>query len=434
MNFQPLNILITVLELNSYSGLPLYTRDIAFELKRQGHHPEVYTLRMGGLADELLDAGIHVTNNPARLGQRPDIIHGQHRVSTLIAVKRFKRSPAIFICHNHTFWGDEAPFHPRILQYFGVSRVCMERLIKDGVPENRVQFLFNFVDTSRFLPRQPLPLKPRKALVFSNYASEQTHLPAIREACHQLNLELDVVGMQTNYVHQPEEVLGKYDLIFAKAKAAMEAMAVGAAVILCDFSGVGPMVTTEEFDKLRLMNFGFQALTQPLHPQNIIRQIECYDPEDAENVKELIRSTASLEKAVKNLVQNYQTTIQEYKKHLNGKLIRKPSFKELLYWERARYWASLYVKQNKLPKIIAQLDPASQESTFLYERKVEILFHKEAVEQIKMPPVSIKIFIWIKMLPIKIWMKIPETLRFRIKKLPLLQQIIKWAKNLLGVE
>ena len=50
---------------------------------------------------------------------------------------------------------------------------------------------------------------------------------------------------------QPERVLGRYDIVFAKAKAAMEAMAVGAAVVLCDFGGVGPMVTWADFDRLR---------------------------------------------------------------------------------------------------------------------------------------------------------------------------------------
>ena len=37
---------------------------------------------------------------------------------------------------------------------------------------------------------------------------------------------------------------GDYDLVFAKARCALEAMAVGAAVVLCDTHGLGPMVTS----------------------------------------------------------------------------------------------------------------------------------------------------------------------------------------------
>src|SRR5262245_58774473 len=154
----PLKILMTTLELYTYTGLSLYTRDMALALKRLGHFPEVYTLKMGQVADELREAGIAVTDNLSHIGIRPDIIHGQHRVSTLLAVKQFRSTPAIFICHNHMFWGDEAPLHPRIIQYFGISLVCMHRLQQDGIPENRIQFLANFVDTNRFLPREALPV------------------------------------------------------------------------------------------------------------------------------------------------------------------------------------------------------------------------------------------------------------------------------------
>ena len=43
-------------------------------------------------------------------------------------------------------------------------------------------------------------------------------------------------------VDRPEAILGDYDLVFAKARAAMEAMATGCAVILCDRVGAGPLV------------------------------------------------------------------------------------------------------------------------------------------------------------------------------------------------
>jgi hypothetical protein len=36
---------------------------------------------------------------------------------------------------------------------------------------------------------------------------------------------------------KPEEILGGYDLVFAKARSAIEAMAVGTAVVICDRVG-----------------------------------------------------------------------------------------------------------------------------------------------------------------------------------------------------
>jgi len=53
--------------------------------------------------------------------------------------------------------------------------------------------------------------------------------------------------------------------VFAKGKAALESLAVGAAVVLCDARGVGPMVTSSQLDHLRPLNFGLRALRDPGH-------------------------------------------------------------------------------------------------------------------------------------------------------------------------
>src|SRR4029079_8032843 len=101
--------------------------------------------------------------------------------------------------------------------------------------------------------------RPRKALVFSNNANHWTHLNTVREACKRAGIELDVVGSGVNASEtNPESLLSKYDLVFAKARCALEALAVGAAVILCDAAGSGPIVTTAELDRLRCGNFGIR--------------------------------------------------------------------------------------------------------------------------------------------------------------------------------
>ncbi|OGP94163.1 MAG: hypothetical protein A2Z19_07370 [Deltaproteobacteria bacterium RBG_16_54_18] len=311
-----MNILITNIFLTSRTGTELYVRDLAMELKREGHRPAVYTPIQGPIADELKASGVAVCSNLLELPFRPHVIHGHHRIETLTAVLRYTDIPAIFICHDYYTWYDNPPLHPRIRRYFGVSLACMQRLREATISEKKIGLMLNFVDLKRFLPRSPLPQYPRRALVFSNYATNRTHLPAIIEACRRTNLGLDVVGAGVgNSISQPEDILGKYDIVFAKAKAAMEAMAVGTAVILCDFTGVGPMVTSAEFDYLRRLNFGFKALREPLHPENIMRQISRYDAQDALRVSELLRSNAGLKQAVQKLIAIYQEVIEAQKKY-----------------------------------------------------------------------------------------------------------------------
>jgi hypothetical protein len=311
-SFMGLNVLITNIFLNSRTGTELYVRDLALELKRQGHHPVVYTSILGSIADELQATDIPVSNSLRALKSRPDVIHGHHWKETLSAVLRYYGIPAIFICHDLFSQHDNPPLHPRIHRYFGISLASMERLREAGVPEEKIRLTLNFVDLKRFLPRPPLPQRPRKALVFSNYANERTHLSAVVEACHRAGLVLDVVGAGVgNCVSRPEDMLGHYDIVFARGKAAIEAMAVGTAVVLCDFTGLGPMVTSVEFDRLRLLNFGFQALREPFHPESILREICRYDAQDAVRVRDMLRSSAGLDQTVKELVDVYQEIIEE---------------------------------------------------------------------------------------------------------------------------
>jgi len=161
-------------------------------------------------------------------GGRPDIIHGHHYLATLGAAQWWHDVPAIGFCHDHLALADRTPFHPSIVRYAAVSKVCMDRLLREGVPADRALLLLNSVDTDRFIPRAPLPTRPKRALLFSNYAHAGTQLPAVMEACRSAGLELKVIGSGVGkHIDNPEVVLGQYDIVFAKAKAAMEAMAVG---------------------------------------------------------------------------------------------------------------------------------------------------------------------------------------------------------------
>ncbi|HEY8165758.1 MAG TPA: hypothetical protein VIF83_09425 [Gemmatimonadaceae bacterium] len=308
----PLNVLITSITLRYRMGVELYVRDLAVGLKRMGHAPCVYAPETGSVAVELQSQGIPVVTRVRDVPVAPDVIHGNQQRETLAALIHFRTPPAIFVCHSHTSWGSSPPQHPRIRRYLGVSRLCVERLRAEGAPHDQIGVSFNSVDTTRFLPRATLPPKPRRALVFSNYAGESTQLPAIRDACATLGIELDVVGMRTGTVtDRPEDLLGQYDLVFAKAKAALEAMAVGAAVVLCDFAGLGPMVTTGNVDRLRLTNFGHEALSEPIDSESIIRRIEEYDARDAALVRDRIRDVASADRAVTSLVALYREVLAE---------------------------------------------------------------------------------------------------------------------------
>jgi hypothetical protein len=332
-----LRVLITNRELWSPSGTVLYVRDLALELQRQGHIPAVFSSSRGRVPDELRAAGLVVSDRLSRHAE-PDIIHAHHHAPTAVAMRHWPAIPAIYVCHDHQSPRDRTPLDGRIRRHFGVSRLCVTRLIDDGVAAERVALLPNFVDMGRFRPRPRLPGRPRRALVFSNYAHARTHLPAVRAACTEAGLELDVAGIGVGKIlDQPEDVLGSYDIVFAKGKAAIEAMAVGSAVILCDYAGVGPMVTSAQFEGLRRSNFGFETLHAPLAPKPILREIARYDPVDAERVRDLTRAAAGVERTVEKLVATYREVIAEHRlearaSHRLDDWSRRESLSLRLYW------------------------------------------------------------------------------------------------------
>ncbi|MDQ2936825.1 MAG: hypothetical protein M3R67_04890 [Acidobacteriota bacterium] len=115
---------------------------------------------------------------------------------------------------------------------------------------------------------------------------------------------------------KPEAVLGDYDIVFAKGRSALEALAVGTAVILCDATGAGSMVTTGNVDRLRPLNFGFRTLCNPVNVDILTREIECYNRRDALAVSQRIRAIAGREHALDELLSIYQEITEEHQRGL----------------------------------------------------------------------------------------------------------------------
>lgn len=309
----PLRVLITIRSLEAMGGLEVYVRDLARGLIQRGHQAVVYSTKLGEAARVLRSDTIPVTSDLDDIGAPPSVIHGNASLETMAALQRFPSVPAVFVCHGWWSWSAAPPHFPRVRRYVAVDDTCRDRLLfQEGLPEDRVSVLLNTVDLERFPRRGPLPARPSRALVFSNYANEMTHLDAVRRACDAANISLDVVGWSSgNPTEHPERVLGQYDLVFAKGKAALEAMACGAAVILCDAMGMGSMVTSESVASLRRVNFGARSLDRVVNAGDLRNEIDRYDAADAARVCESIRATAATSFLVDALIELYSVVIEE---------------------------------------------------------------------------------------------------------------------------
>ena len=313
-----LRVLITNLRLEGWTGTELFLRDVARSLMKAGHSPVLYSPRLGALAREIRNETIPVIDDLSQLSAPPDIIHGQHVNETLTALLHFERTPALYFCHDWYFPEDHPPKFSRIMRYVAVDDQCYDKLVWEcGVPEEKVEVICQFVDLERFVPRTPLPAKPRRAAVLCNHTKDNEHLKAARDACARHSVTLDVYGAGVgNVCLRPEETLRDYDIVFAKGRAALEAVAIGAAVVVYWWRRLGPMVTTQNLDRLRADGFGIRSMSPQLSPEEFGRAIEQtlneYKPEDATEVSRRVRASASCDAAVDELIRLYEEVISEY--------------------------------------------------------------------------------------------------------------------------
>jgi hypothetical protein len=112
---------------------------------------------------------------------------------------------------------------------------------------------------------------------------------------------------------RPEDELGRYDVVFARGRCALEAAAVGCAVVLVTADAAGPMATAADWRRLRAWNFGWRLCTEPLSPRWLLAQLRRYDPDDAAEVCRLTRARAGLGGVVGELLAVYSRAIQEHR-------------------------------------------------------------------------------------------------------------------------
>jgi len=297
-----MKIILTSWSVARRTGAELHVCELALALKARGCETAIYTVGKGELAQS---AGVPVFTRPGRAPFQPDIIHGHHQPALAEALAAWPDTPALFVVHDADSPLDEPLPLPRVRRHVAVDHRCLKRLGAISPDERRV--MLNFVDLDRFLPRPPLPPKPRRALIFSNYAQAGGDLAAIQSACTAAGVELDVIGAGVGASETaPETRLAAYDIVFAKARAAIEAMAVGCAVVLCDFAGLGGMVTAAEFRHLRDFNFGAGVLTGKVTHEAVLAELQRYDPVDSAAVSESIRAEAGLESAAADWIALYR--------------------------------------------------------------------------------------------------------------------------------
>lgn len=312
-----MRVLLTHRSLENRAGSEVFVRDVARELRTRGHSPVVYSPEPGIIGAEIRRLTVPVIDKLSRLGVAPDVIHGHHQVETMAALLAFPGVPAVYFCQDWYRAVDQPPVFPRVRRYAVVDEPCRDKLeYEHGVAPELIRRIPGFVDLDRFRLRDALPPRPRRALLYSSYARDNEYLRAVEAACSAASVQLDVVGAGVGHTTStPEDILGNYEVVFAKGRSALEALATGAAVILYVMRHSGPMVSSANIDQLIAENFGVRAMLTPLTPDevrlSIEEQLARYNPDDTKNVARIVRTRLSQDLVMSDILALYEEAIQE---------------------------------------------------------------------------------------------------------------------------
>jgi hypothetical protein len=86
----------------------------------------------------------------------------------------------------------------------------------------------------------------------------------------------------------------------------MESLATGCATVLCGPEGVGPLVTRENFDRLRRDNFGRRCLPLPMTVENLLAGMRQYSAADSRAVTDHARAELDLEHTLDQWIALYE--------------------------------------------------------------------------------------------------------------------------------
>lgn len=302
-------VLLTNVILSGRSGTEVATVELAQALRRRGHRAAIFSPTLGPLAHSARTLGIAVTNRIDTVGFTPDVIHGSHNAALALAMVRFPHTPAVFICHDSASPLDEPVRDEHIGLYVAVDAACRDRLIMDGVDAAEIVVIANAVDLQRFTLRHAWSARPRSALLIVKQST--AHVALVTEACRSAGVTLDVVGPGVgNVVDDLADRCRKADIVFAHSRGAIEAAAVGAAVIVIDEFGYGGRFGRDQVVSWPDTPLSHRILAPLPSSEELSEAILAYDAAECQETALLLRRRVDLDILVADWEAAYARAIE----------------------------------------------------------------------------------------------------------------------------
>ncbi|MEA2442014.1 MAG: hypothetical protein QOH76_3438 [Thermoleophilaceae bacterium] len=269
-------------------GTESYATTVARELQRLGHEVALTANEFGPVAEDAERQGIAVARADSELPPDCDAVLANDATMTSALAARYPDARLVYVAHS-----DLSDHQLPILVPGVVDAVvtCSDRFalriraLALDVPIVRMR---QPIDTDRYHEVGPLPERPRRALILSNYLDGERRR-ALVDAWEGAGVECVSVGAPTGMSLDPRPAIADADIVVAKARAALEAMSFGRAVYLYDQFGGDGWVTPDNYPALEADNFAGQTTPSPRTPEQLLEDLAAYHRDMGWMNAELVR-------------------------------------------------------------------------------------------------------------------------------------------------
>ncbi len=256
-------------------GTETHLVTIGDQLLRLGHEVVVYSPELGPFADYARGRGLEVFDQLRELPDQCDVVLAQDGLVVYDLAERYPRAFTAFRVCGDVFDFQSPPQLDGIVDLVVVLSERYARLAEACAVKAPILRLRVPVDIDRLTPVGAIRAQPRRAVILGNYPDR---LLAVKEAWEPRGIEVDQVG-GTRQRYDLAAALAGADIVVAKSRAALDAMACGRAVYVLDTFGGDGWVTPDAYAALEADHFAGQATDRVIGTADLERDLAGYDRE-----------------------------------------------------------------------------------------------------------------------------------------------------------
>ncbi len=259
-------------------GTEAHLLTVGEHLQRLGHEVVIYAPELGPYSDHVRRCGIDVMGELRELPAECDVVLAQDTIVAYDMAERYPSAQYVYrVC------GDVHDFQlpPQLKQIVDLIVVLSDRYarvvegcaIKAHLLRMRVP-----VDVDRLSPLGGIRERPRRAVMLGNYPDRYE---LVKEAWERQGIEVVQVGHVegADESYDVANAVADVDIVVAKGRAALEAMACGRAVYVYDTFGGDGWVTPALYPVLEADNFAGLATDRVISSTDLTHDFAGYNQE-----------------------------------------------------------------------------------------------------------------------------------------------------------